>query len=290
MSIVLQKFSQICLIAGENERAQRYIQISEELKQNIETHCWDGEWYLRAFFDDKRPMGSHANAECQIDSLSQSFAAICGLENFQRNAVALDSAYSHLFDQKNGIIKLFDPPFGGDDTSPGYVAAYPPGIRENGGQYTHGAVWLCIAFLQNGNAEKGYELIKALLPSGKYKEKEAGGPYKNEPYYISADIYTNPQCYGHGGWSIYTGAAAWLYRAILEWLLGIKINGNFSIKPCIPAKWDGFSMEISYKNTAISLEVQRGDDCGIYDNGVLCESFPADGKAHKIKVIIPENQ
>lgn len=212
------------------------------------------------------------------------------LPNKSRNSVALQNAYDKLVDEKNGIIKLFEPPFSGKETTVGYVSSYPSGIRENGGQYTHGAVWLCIALLQNGENDKGYNLIQMLNPTSKYKNNEVTSAYRNEPYYVSADIYTNSQCYGHGGWSIYTGAASWYYRAIFEWLLGIKINDDMTIKPCIPSSWNGFRARLNYKNTAISIEVTRGDDCGTFDNGKSCDSIKLDGGKHEVKVIIPLNQ
>ena len=290
MILVLEHFAPVCEAVGEEGEASRYRGIVQELRDRIEESCWDGEWYLRAFFDDGTPMGSRQNAECRIDSLSQSFAILSGLPNVSRNKVALQNAYGQLVDEKNGIIRLFDPPFGAKNSKVGYVASYPPGIRENGGQYTHGAVWLGIALLQNGENEKGYQLIRMLNPAGKYKDNSMHGPYKNEPYYVSADIYTNPQCYGRGGWSIYTGAAAWYYRAIFEWLLGIKINGTLTVKPCIPAEWEGFSARLRYKNTALSVEVVRGEDCGIYDNGIECNSIALDGETHHVRVVIPPAQ
>lgn len=290
MRIVLGHFAGVCDWAGEQSRAERYRTIVHELGDSIENACWDGEWYLRAFFDDGKTLGSHQNEECRIDSLTQSFAVLSGLPNSSRNTVALQNAYDKLVDEKHGIIKLFDPPFSGKDRTVGYVSSYPMGIRENGGQYSHAAVWLCMALLHSGESEKGWRLIQMLNPAGKYKNGSVGGAYKNEPYYISADIYTNPQCYGHAGWSLYTGAAAWYARAIFEELLGLKISGNLTIKPCIPQEWNGFKAFLRYKNTALSIEVLRGEDCGIFDNGVLCESIPFDEKEHSIRVVLPKNQ
>ena len=128
-----------------------------------------------------------------------------------------------------------------------------------------------------------------LNPANKYINNSMNGSYKNEPYYISADIYTNPQCYGRGGWSIYTGAAAWYYRAIFEWLLGIKINKDITVKPNIPSEWNGFNASLNYKNTVISIEVTRGNDCGLFDNGIKCDKIELDGKKHDVKVIISLN-
>lgn len=286
MIIVLQKMSKAAEIMGEKATSEQYIHLSEELKSAVEASCWDGEWYLRAFFDSGEPMGSKDNEECKIDSLSQSFAELAKLPDKNRREIALQSAYDKLVDRKNGIIKLFMPPFSGKNRTVGYVSSYPQGVRENGGQYTHGAIWLCIAMLESGRADEGYELIRMLNPANRYPGGTVESHFNNEPYYLSADIYTNPQCYGRGGWSIYTGAAGWYYRAIFEWLLGIKINKVIRILPNIPSEWKGFSAELVYGGTKISVEVIRGENACMTDNEKPCEYIPIDGKTHRVRIVI----
>ena len=169
----------------------------------------------------------------------------------------------------------------------GYATSYPRGIRENGGQYTHGAIWLAIAFFEAGIKDKGFELINLLNPANKYLEKNKARIFKNEPYFMTADIYTNPQCYGRGGWSIYTGAAAWYYRAILEWFLGIKINNNaITFEPYLPDKWEEYEIEIEYFDTNFHVMVKRGQKNGMFDNDREFDSINFDGKNHEIRIVI----
>lgn len=285
-SIILRKFSKISLYVGQQELMQKFQDMADEITVNLEKNCWDGEWYLRAFFDNGKPLGSSKNSQCKIDSLSQSFAILANLPNKDRNYQAINSAFDQLVDVKNGIIKLFTPPFSGGDRTPGYITTYPPGVRENGGQYTHGAIWLCIALLEIGEIDKGFQLIQSLNPANKYPNNTTLGVYKNEPYAMSADIYTNPLCYGRGGWSIYTGAAGWYYRAIFEWFLGIKVNKTLKIQPKIPESWDGFTCNLNYNNTKFTITVKRGDIAGIYNNGVPCQEIEFDEKVHVVDVII----
>ena len=222
---------------------------AEELEKNIadlcvaiEENAWDGDHYLRAFYDNGEKMGAEESEACKIDLLPQAFAALCGLPDTKRAVIASNTAWERLVDKKNGIIKLFAPPFDngaeiGQD--PGYVKSYPIGVRENGGQYTHGAVWYCISCFELGQNKRGFELLNMLNPS--YKDERFG----REPYFITADIYTNPHCYGRGGWSMYTGAAAWYWKCLFEGLFGIRIKGNVvSFSPRLPAEFDGASVKI----------------------------------------------
>lgn len=287
MIIVFKRFSEICERIGDFATKEDYLSKANLLSVAIEEHCWDGEWYLRAFFDDGTELGSRNCEACQIDSLAQSFAVLSELPTNERNKIALNSAYSELVDKKNGIIKLFTPPFQRNEMPVGYATSYPRGIRENGGQYTHGAIWLCIALMKAGENEKGFELINILNPLNKYKSIEIANQYKNEPYYISADIYTNPQCYGRGGWSIYTGAASWYYRSIFEWFLGINIKNNeITLKPILPLKWNEYEVELDYFDTKINIFVTHGNSFGIFENDRAIEIIPLDKKTHEIRVVI----
>lgn len=198
--------------------------------------AWDGEWYLRGYYADGAPLGSGKNAECRIDSIAQSFAALSGRGEPDKVDRALDAAVERLFDREHGIIKLFDPPFAGRE-HPGYIESYGPGFRENGGQYTHGAVWLVMALLKTGKTDTAWELLRALLPADKDP-----AVYKAEPFVLAADVYAAAGHEGEGGWSWYTGAAGWLLRVVAEELLGLRLrDGQLSVAPNLPSHWSGYS-------------------------------------------------
>lgn len=286
MIMLLKRFSKLSDHMGERAAGESYRSIAKELSEAVEANAWDGEWYLRAFYDDGTPMGSHESEECKIDSLSQSFAVLAELPDKKRNAEAIESACRWLIDWKLGIIKLFAPPFSGKDRTAGYAASYPEGVRENGGQYTHGAVWLAVALLQSGLNREGYQCLEMLNPMSRYPDKNALTPYVNEPYYLSADVYGNEHCPGRGGWSIYTGAAGWYCRAVFEWLLGIKINKVLTVHPAIPPEWNGFKAELSYRGTKIKIEVSRTGEASMTDNAIKAEYVPFDQKEHIVKITI----
>lgn len=275
LALVLGRFASLC----DDERAQDYREKRERLLRAVDEHCWDGGWYVRAFFDNGDRMGASGNEECSIDSLPQSFSVLSDMPDRERSGKALDSAYEHLFDSENKIVKLFEKPFDHSEQEPGYVKSYPMGVRENGGQYTHGAVWLAMAMLKQGDAERGYELIKALSPAEKIENEEIARRYKLEPYYMAADVYTNPSAFGRGGWSIYTGAAGWYYRTVLEYLLGIRIReGAVSVAPCLPRSWKEFTVELNYRDTPILLRYIPGE---AKKNSV---TIPLDGQPHQAEV------
>ena len=224
-----------------------------ELTVAIEENAWDGAWYLRAFYDSGEKMGSSEGSACQIDLLPQAFAALAELPDTARTVTASNSAWELLTDKESGIIKLFTPAFTDDNTEescrPGYVQSYPEGIRENGGQYTHAAVWYCMSCFKLGQWERGFQLLNMLNPA--YKGDEFG----REPYFITADIYTNPHCYGKGGWSMYTGAAGWYYKCILECFFGIEIKGDkLTVSPNLPPEYSGSKITLTFSGVKIELE------------------------------------
>lgn len=287
MAIVLERFALIANDVGDLATKHECEDRSQALKEAVEANCWDGEWYIRAYLDNGDELGSKNSDACQIDSLVQSFAVLSKLSDHERNEIALSSAYEYLVDNKRGLIKLFTPAFENNEMPVGYATCYPHGIRENGGQYTHGVIWLAIAYLENKNCNTGYGLIKLLNPAEKYNDDKTALVFKKEPYFMTADIYTNPQCYGRGGWSIYTGAAGWYYRAIAEWLIGIKINkGTITFSPCLPDAWNEFEIDIDYSGTTMHVSVLRGNKACIYDNDLETESICLDGKQHEIRVIV----
>ena len=216
--LVLNNFIPICEAMGEDETAARYENIKERLSCSIEKNAWDGKWYMRGFYDDGKPLGSEESDECKIDMMSQSFAAFCGGgdEHKERVRTALYSVYDLLFDRKLGIVKLFTPAFDSSDEEPGYIKSYPAGIRENGGQYTHAAIWYAMALYEIGEEKMYREVMDALNPIIKCSDHDRGRLYRNEPYFMSADIYTADKEYGRAGWSGYTGSAAWYLRAICQ--------------------------------------------------------------------------
>ena len=228
----------------------------EQVRQNClkaAEQAWDGAWYRRGYYDDGTPLGSQGNDQCKIDSIAQSFAVFAG---GVRGAEAVDSAITELFDEKNQLIKLFSPAFTGRGKDPGYIRGYLPGVRENGGQYTHGAVWLAIACLELGDGDRGWQLLHALLP-----ETHPTEIYRTEPYVIAADVYAAQGHQGRGGWSWYTGAAGWYYRAAVEHLLGLRVRaGRLYVEPVLPQSWPGFSAEWQLPNgKRLHIEVKRGE-------------------------------
>lgn len=291
LSIVLVRFAPVCAGEGEEERAERYRQESEALLAAVDRTAWDGKWYLRAFFDDGTPLGTSADHECRIDSLSQSFAALSGMPDRARVNQALDSAYRELVMEREGIIRLFRESLENPPHDPGYIRSYLSGVRENGGQYTHAAVWLALAFLQEGRAEQGWRLIRMLNPALRMADPDRARRYMLEPYAMPADIYTHEGSIGRGGWSLYTGAAGWYYRTVLEALLGIRAeNGRVKLAPCIPEEWDGFRARLQLFGTDIELQVERGDAPRLTVDGKVSGSIPLDGRHHRAGLILPRNK
>lgn len=261
LSMILEKFSKICELKKNSDLSKKYIEISNQLKENIDKNCWDGNWYLRAFYDDGEKMGSQYSDECKIDSLPQSFSVFSNMPNKDRVKKSLTSAINYLVDEENMLIKLFHPAFANSSQNPGYVKSYPEGIRENGGQYTHAGVWLAMALIEFGEVDKGYKLLKMLNPVYRCRDEKLAQKYKTEPYYISGDVYSNKSIIGHGGWSIYTGAAGWFYKTAVESLLGINLkNGNLEINPNLPSEWQGFEAEIQISNTKINLKIVKSKE------------------------------
>ncbi|MCI8624459.1 MAG: hypothetical protein HFG26_12490 [Provencibacterium sp.] len=288
LALCCDRYAGVCRRFGEEEEAQRLRARAGELRAAADRYAWDGEWYARATFDDGTVMGSRQSAECRIDSLPQSFAALCGMPDRDRVRRALDSALRYLVDEETGIIRLFDPPFEKSSPSPGYVQAYPAGIRENGGQYTHAAVWLALSLFAVGRAEEGYRLLRMLGPAHR-----AAGPgaaaYRLEPYSIAADIYTHPALLGRGGWSLYTGAAGWYWTAVTEGLLGLQRKENIlRISPNLPGVWEQAEVEGVLSSTAFSLHIRRGtaeEAKGLTVDGKPAKGIPLDGGRYRAEYV-----
>jgi cyclic beta-1,2-glucan synthetase len=196
------------------------------LRENINEQAWDGAWYRRAYFDDGTPLGSATNDECRIDSIAQSWSVLSGAGEPEKIKSAMASADQYLVNKEAGIVQLFDPPFDKSTLNPGYIKGYVPGVRENGGQYTHAAIWLVMAFAAMGNTEKAWELIQLINPINHGADAETVNAYKVEPYVIAADVYGVPLHKGKGGWTWYTGSAGWMYQLIIDSFIGLRKEGN----------------------------------------------------------------
>jgi len=226
------------------------------LRGNIEEHAWDGEWYRRAYFDDGTPLGSAGNLECQIDSLPQSWAQLSGAGAPDRVRGALAAVDHRLVRRDLGVIQLFDPPFDRSEPRPGYIQGYVPGVRENGGQYTHAAVWAAMAFAGAGDTARAWELFGLINPLHHGNSEAAIAVYKVEPYVIAADVYTNPQHAGRGGWTWYTGSAGWMYQLLTESLLGIRLEvDQLRIEPRIPASWPHLTVHYRHRETVYHIQI-----------------------------------
>jgi len=228
------------------------------LKVAIERNGWDGEWYRRAYFDDGTPLGSAADPECRIDSIAQSWGVISGAADPDRGARAMAAVERHLVSRRDGLIRLLTPPFDQMPRDPGYIKGYVPGIRENGGQYTHAAVWNVLAFAALGDGDKAGELFRMLNPVHRISSRANVQRYKVEPYAVAGDVYAEPPHVGRGGWTWYSGAAGWLYRAGMEWMLGFRLRGaTLSIDPCVPRHWPGYSIRFQYHSAVYDIAVEN---------------------------------
>jgi cellobiose phosphorylase len=231
------------------------------LRGNIEANGWDGGWYRRAYFDDGTPLGSSGNAECQIDSISQSWAVISGGGDPGRARQAMAAVDERLVRRDARLIQLLDPPFDTSALEPGYIKGYVPGVRENGGQYTHAAIWTTMALAMQGDRERAWELYAMLSPVNHGGRPEEIERYKVEPYVMAADIYGTEPHTGRGGWTWYTGAAGWMYRLTVETLLGLHLEvDQLRIAPCIPAHWDAYKIHYRYRETLYHITVKNAGD------------------------------
>ena len=284
--LVMEKFAPLCRQKGREDLEALYRQRAEALRRAVEEHCWDGEWYVRAFYDNGEPMGSRNNQECSIDLLPQSFAVAANLPNRERIAQGLSAAWERLVDPKLRLVRLFTEAFRHSEQQPGYIKAYPRGIRENGGQYTHSAVWFALALLHFGRREEGWQILEMLNPVDRSGYRSLAEIYKLEPYYIAADIYTNPAVPGRGGWSIYTGAAAWYFRVIFEELLGLTLRGNFLyVTPRLSSAWNRAELLAQVRGTKLTLRYERGEEPGLYVDGRKVEKIPLDGGEYTVRVV-----
>ena len=294
----LKSFAALAQNRGEPARGRRWLSHATELQSSLEREAWDGGWYVRGYFDDGTPLGSAASEECRIDSIAQSWAVISGAADPVRATQAMAAVDEQLIERDTGLALLFAPPFDRTPVDPGYVKGYPPGIRENGGQYTHAATWSVIAFALLGRADKAAELFSLLNPINRTTTRADVHRYKVEPYVIAADIYSRSPHVGRGGWTWYTGSAGWMYRAGIEWILGFQRQGTvLRMAPCIPAHWPGFEINYRHGTARYEIAVENPDRVGqgvVYaelDGRPLteplhCVPLVDDGNVHRVRIVL----
>src|SRR5450432_3441428 len=252
---VLTEFAQVARLHGDASFAQRCETEAQQLGPRIEASAWDGAWYRRAYFDDGTPLGSMTNSECQIDSVSQSWSVLSGVGDPGRSHTAMNALYSRLVRRDDALIQLLDPPFDTSPLDPGYIRGYVPGVRENGGQYTHAAIWAAMAFATLGDNRRAWELLAMINPVKHAETPEDTGNTRWNPYVVAADVYALAPHTGRGGWTWYTGSAAWMYRLITESLLGLHLEvdalgtARLRLAPCLPKEWSGFKIHYRYRET-----------------------------------------
>lgn len=296
--MALTDFAEVAKSRGDAERATLWGEHASALQRAVEREAWDGDWYRRAWFDDGTPIGSAASDECRIDSIAQSWAVMSGVAKPERARRAMAAVSRELIRHDDGLALLFTPPFDRTEHDPGYIKGYPPGIRENGGQYTHGAIWSIIAFARLGEGMAAASLFSMLNPINHARTRSDLRRYKVEPYVLAADVYSSADHLGHGGWTWYTGSAAWMYRAGLESILGLRMSGSsLYLDPCIPDSWPGFEVTLRRGQTRFDIHVDNPDGAasGIASariDGVLITERPLrfdlsdDGSSHEILVTL----
>jgi cyclic beta-1,2-glucan synthetase len=288
-------FAPICEAHGDTRRAERYRLEANRLRTMLDL-SWDGEWYTRGYYDDGTPLGSMHSAEGTIDSIPQSWSVISGAAPRQSAERAMDAVRAHLVHRHSQTVLLLAPPFDRSAADSGYIKAYVPGIRENGGQYTHAAVWVVIASAQLGNGDEAVELFHMLNPVNRTRTPPDLDRYKAEPYVMAGDVYANERHRGRAGWTWYTGAAGWMYRAGLENILGLRRAGNvLQMNPCIPSTWKDF--RITWRNGSTCYEISvfnperrcRGiAEATLDDSPVEASAIPIhdDGATHALRIVL----
>jgi cellobiose phosphorylase len=296
---VLAQFAPLARDHGDTAMSDECLAGMDKLARQIEKQAWDGKWYRRAWFDSGKLLGSSRNAECRIDSLPQSWATLTGVGDPRRRNQALDAVWEQLVQQDLGIVELLTPPFNHSQVDPGYIKAYPPGVRENGGQYTHGAVWTAMAFAMAGRLEQAEKLISMLNPISHALDPEGVENYKVEPYVLAADVYSQPPHAGRGGWTWYTGAAGWYYRLLHEVILGLDRRvDTLRFKPRVPPSWTHFTIHYRYQKTFYHLVYTQDPshqgqphlslDGRFLEDGVL--NLVNDQHEHTVDVLFGKNE
>jgi cellobiose phosphorylase len=270
---VLMRFAELARLRDDNAMMERCVSEAARLGKNIEANAWDGQWYRRAYFDDGRPLGTASDSECQIDSIAQSWSVLSGAAERQRAQLAMESLDRRLVRRDHGLIQLLDPPFDKSALNPGYIKGYVPGVRENGGQYTHAAIWAAMAFAALGDARRAWELTTMINPVNHARSADDISVYKVEPYVVAADVYAVAPHTGRGGWTWYTGSAGWMYRLIVESLLGLAREGEIlRLHPCLPADWNAYTVHYRHRRSVYHIHVTQVDAesaCTLKVDGVV---------------------
>jgi cyclic beta-1,2-glucan synthetase len=294
LQATLSAFAPLCSLQGEERRCSAYRRQAERLGQALENNAWDGDWYLRAYYDDGTGLGTVDAEEYQISTITQAWAVLAGSANPARVSLAMEAVADRLVDEKNGLLLLFAPPFDKTLSEPGYIRGYPPGVRENGGQYTHGALWAIWAFTELGQGDRAEALFRMLNPIHHAATAEQVARYMVEPYVVAADICSVAPHAGRGGWTWYTGSAGWMYRLGLEAILGLSIKGStFTVSPCIPGDWPGYKVNYKVGETVYQISVRNPQGVNrrvkqiTLDGEILSDmEIPllGDGKTHRVDV------
>jgi cyclic beta-1,2-glucan synthetase len=294
----LSAFARVADQRGESSRAAVWREHASTLADSLEREAWDGGWYRRGYFDDGTPLGASSESECRIDSIAQSWAVMSGAAERSRATLAMNATGELLVRPGDKLSMLFTPPFDHTGHDPGYIKGYPPGIRENGGQYTHAAAWSVIAFAELGDGDKAAGLFSLLNPILHASTRAGVHRYKVEPYVMSADVYSVPPHTGRGGWTWYTGSAGWIHRAGLEWILGLRVRGRaLRIDPCVPKSWPGFEIVYRHGSARYDIDVQNPRAAGrgvtrIELDGIALVPAEAeiplvdDGRVHLVRVVL----
>ncbi len=292
----LTAFAPLADARGESDRAASWRAHAAALQASLEREAWDGDWYRRGWFDDGTPLGSATNEECRIDSIAQSWAVISGAAEPERAARAMAAVERELIRPEDKLALLFAPPFDETPLDPGYIKGYPPGIRENGGQYTHAAVWSVIAFAALGEGDKAVKLFSLLNPVNHARTRADVHRYKVEPYVVAADVYATAPHIGRGGWTWYTGSAGWMQRAGVESILGLRLQGDLlHLDPCIPKAWDGFELSLRHRSARYEIRIEnpngvgRGVGYAAIDDTLIRERpfrllLADDGATHRVRI------
>jgi cyclic beta-1,2-glucan synthetase len=256
----LRKFAVHAEKRGDTEIRDEVLAKANSYAEAVERSAWDGEWYRRAYFDDGSPLGSRTSDECKIDSIAQSWSVISGAGSPERTRIAMQSLNKYLVREDARLILLLTPPFDKTTHDPGYIQGYLPGVRENGAQYTHAALWAVLATALQGDGDRAFELFQMLNPITHSDSAKAVDIYKVEPYVVAADVYTAKGHLGRGGWTWYTGSASWMYRTALEAILGFRQRGEeLFLEPCIPARWKKFTIEYRFRSSTYEITVENPD-------------------------------
>ncbi len=293
---ILNKFIILSKKINLEENIKYYEEIKEKLKKNLNTKGWDGRWFKRAVTDDGEELGSINSEECRIDSISQSWSVISGAGENDKKFISMQEAENYLVDRENKIIKLFDPAFDKGKVNPGYIKAYPPGIRENGGQYTHAATWFIMAEAILGFGDKAVEFAEIINPINHTKTKDEAKKFKLEPYILPADVYSNKDLLGRGGWNWYTGSSSWYFKVVIEYILGLKIkDGYLYIEPCISKNWKEYEIKYKYKTSLYNIKVKNSNSKNtgvtkfILNNDEITEKrvlLQDNGKINNIEIVM----